>query len=208
MTVNTTYYDLAFGGLFAPQRDSTQKAILHTPGSELTMPVVRKLGTTQYLWTCRAIGVNSSGNANTTADRAAVEWFKINLSSGVSIAETDRIRDSGANPKFYFSPSMTVNKLADMVLGFTGSSVNEYYSAYYTGRLNNGTWQSSPVRYFGGITWFHNTQSFRWGDYSATALDPDGLRVWTIQEHATTRFSSEPGVPNAHGTRIALITPF
>jgi hypothetical protein len=115
------------------------------------------------------------------------------------------------NPKSYYTPSLAVNTNGDMVIGFSGSSLNSYVSSYYWGRLSNGQSSANPVLYFGGKDWL-DTQSpetiFRWGDYSHTTLDPDGLTIWTIQEYAETRYFSPGGFYNAFGTRIGAITPF
>ena len=99
-----------------------------------------------------------------------------------------------------------VNKNSDTPVGFSGSSVNDYIGAYYTGKLSNGSSPSAPIRFFTGNDWVDNTAGVVWGDYSYTSLDPDGLTIWTIQEYAETRFSA-PG-QNAWGTRVVAVTPF
>jgi len=129
-------------------------------------------------------------NDDGQADRSAVEWFNIQTTPTVSIVDTDRIHDSATtNPKFYYMPSLVVNQNGDMVVGFSGSSVNDYIGGYYTGKLNNGSSPSSPIRYFTGLDWVDNPAGIRWGDYSFTSLDPNGLMIWTIQEYAETRYS-------------------
>ena len=103
-------------------------------------------------------------------------------------------------------PSLAVNINGDLVIGFSGSSANDYIGAYFTGKLNNGASPVVPIRYFAGKDWFSNPQDFVWGDYSYTSLDPDGLTIWTIQEYAETQYSSF--FANAWGTRIAAISPY
>ena len=179
--------------------------------------VARNVGGTQYLWTCRHVGVNNAGNNDNPqtnpADRLAIEWLKIQTTPSVGIAASGRVYDTATtNPKSYYMPSLAVNTNGHMVMGFSGSSANEYVSTYYWGRLNNGTPSAAPVRYFAGKDWLDGPQGnppppFRWGDYSHTTLDPDGLTIWTIQEYAETRYGF-PGSWNAFGTRIAAITPF
>ena len=66
--------------------------------------------------------------------------------------------------------------------GFSGSSATDYIGALYTCRLANGTmldqprlFQPATIAYSGG----------RWGDYSATTLDPtDDWSFWTVQAYA------------------------
>ena len=99
-----------------------------------------------------------------------------------------------------------VNHNGDSVVGFSGSSVNDYIGAYYTGKLNNRQSPSAPIRYYAGKDWFNSPGGIVWGDYSFTSLDPNGLTIWTIQEYAETKYSSSD--LNAYGTRICAITPF
>src|SRR5438094_183231 len=106
-------------------------------------------------------------------------------------------------------PSLAVSTNGDIVVGFSGCSANSYVSAYFAGKLHDGT-IVEPVRFYAGKDWCDTSSpSFgvRWGDYSATSLDPDGLTIWTVQEYAETRW--EPGGNNnAWGTRIVAIKPF
>ena len=178
--------------------------------SALMTASARSVGGVQYVWACRTIAVNRSGNADGGGvDRNAVEWFKIQMTPNVSIVASNRIYDTAVtSPNFYYMPSLAVNKNGDVVTGFSGSSVNDYIGAYYSGMLASGNSPSPPIRYFAGKDWFGGPfGSFpAWGDYSYTSLDPDGLTIWTIQEYAETRY--DPQLFNAFGTRIAAITPF
>ena len=212
LTPSPSFYDLFNDGIRAPQAVGSRKVQLSWQGSRLMMATARSIGGTQFLWTCRQIGVNSSGDndiaTHGAADRSAVEWFKIQFTPTVNIADSGRIFDNSANPKFYYIPSLAVNKNGDMVVGFSGSSANSYINAYYTGKSSAGLSPTSPIAYFNGITYFDGgVQDFRWGDFSHTTVDPDGLRIWTIQEYAETRFQSAGNI-NAWGTRIVCVTPF
>ena len=80
---------------------------------------------------------------------------------------------------------------------------------YYAGKLNSGSSTTMPVPYFSGVTYFDSTSHFFWGDYSHTTLDPDGLKIWTIQEYAEIlQGSSWPLNTFDFGTWISAITPF
>ncbi len=213
LTIPQSYYDLLGGGISAPQLGSPGRVALYIQGGGLMNTVVRKIDNIQYLWTCHQIGVNSAGNNDNPpagtgpADRSAVEWFKIQTTPSVNIASSGRIYDTaGTSPKFYYMPSLTVNRNGDMAIGFSGSSANEYISAYYSGRLNNGMSPIPPVRYGPGLDFFNASPYFRWGDYSYTSLDPDGLTMWTIQQYAEARFNSTEFI--AWGTWIGATTPF
>jgi len=157
----------------APQFGSTILLRLSHVGSRLMMATVGRVGGVQHLWTCHQIEVNSMGNNQTIqADRSAVAWYKIQLDSPVSIVNSGRMYDStpAPNQKFYYMPSLAVNNHGDMVIGFSGSSANDYVGAYYTGKLNNGAMPNPPIRYFSGTDWFYSpAPDIKWGDYSYTS---------------------------------------
>jgi hypothetical protein len=172
---------------------------------------ITKINGDQYLWTCHAVGVNRNGtNASppNQADRSAVAWYKIRLHDPVEIIgpESGRIYDSAAdNPMHYYFPSIAVNNAGAMLLGFSGSSLNDYVGTFYAGRTSAGA-AVVPRRYFSGKEYFGDPSHMlsRWGDYSSTSLDPDGITFWTIQEFAEERFDA--GI-NAWGTRVVGVTP-
>src|SRR6266480_3072494 len=81
-----------------------------------------------------------------------------------------------------FVPSLMVNGNGDMLMGFSGSSVNNYISAFYSWRLASGSVLAQPGLIRSGSK---NYDSFLWGDYSATKLDPaDDLSLWTVQAYS------------------------
>ena len=186
-------------------------------GTRLLAALTRKIDGTPFLWTCHHVGVNSAGNNDNApagtgpADRTAIAWYKIRTSPTVSLVLTGRVYDAATtNPRSYYYPSLAVNKRGDMLLGFSGSSVNDYISAFYTGILNSGSMPSAPVLFYAGKDWFDANPNLgiRWGDYSFTSTDPDGLTMWTIQEYAETPRFGGLGTQNVWGTRISAITPF
>src|SRR5260370_26361476 len=104
--------------------------------------VTRRVGGTQYLWTCQHIGVNQYGTNDTpAADRTAIEWFKIQLQSNpfsANIVDSGRIFDSApTSQRFFYYPSLAVNNNGDLVIGFSRSSVNHYISVFYPLKRNN-----------------------------------------------------------------------
>ena len=173
------------------------------------MASVRKLNGVQYLWTCHAIGVNKDGvdaSPPNAADRSGIAWYKIRMDNSIEIVNSERIYDRApSSPKHYYYPSLAVNSLGEMLLGFSGSSDNDYIGAYYVWRHNAGG-TVPPIRYFSGRGYFLSADAvFEWGDYSFTTPDPDGVRLWTIQEFADTQYDT--GIHNAWGTRILGVNP-
>ncbi|MBF0519197.1 MAG: hypothetical protein HQK92_05685, partial [Nitrospirae bacterium] len=140
-----------------------------------------------YIWASHTVG--SSDNTKTEA-----AWYQIdpsrassNSSSiGTTVSE-GRVNDTTLS---YFYPSIAVDSSNNVALGFSGSSSSTYGSAYYTARNSTaaaGTMQSVATLKAGAGTYicsFCGSTTSRWGDYSATAIDPTDESFWTIQEYA------------------------
>lgn len=127
------------------------------------------------VWMAHGIDVNG---------RAGVRWYEIDPMA-VSTVQVGTIGD----PELHFlMPSITVNASGDAVLGFTGTSANQYPGAYFAGRVASDPpgATSTPVQYRAGDGAYNTTDANgvnRWGDYSLTTVDPtDDLGFWTIQE--------------------------
>lgn len=88
-------------------------------------------------------------------------------------------------------PSIAVNKFRDVLVGYSFFPTNGYASAGYSFHACNdpaGSMQS-PFRFKNGTQpyWKEDARGRnRWGDYSATVVDPgNDVDLWTIQEFAT-----------------------
>lgn len=148
------------------------KAPLEVLDTRFSSSVVMRNGD---LWGVQS--VNSGG-------RSALRWFDIN-------AATNTLRQSGliASPTlaFYYG-SIAANDFGDVVIGFNGSGKSQFVSAYVVeGQTKNGvTTFGDPLLLKAGVSDYEVTFGAgrnRWGDYSATTLDPnDPFRFWTIQE--------------------------
>jgi hypothetical protein len=174
--------------LLAPHKDGTALE-LGNLGSRLMTAVIRN----GYLWTCHHVGLDGvDGDYDgPTADRSAVQWFKLQVSSGgLAYASHGRIYDTASsNPYWYHFPSLNVNAAGDLVVGFSGSRATEYIGAFFRGRRANGTWMNRPAPVQAGRGAY--TGGPRWGDYSATSMDPtpDSQNpnfgtFWTVQQYA------------------------
>ncbi|MCP4361211.1 MAG: hypothetical protein GY796_24650, partial [Chloroflexi bacterium] len=140
------------------------------------------------LWTTHSGGLPFGS----TADRTITVWYEINPASAASpVVQSGTVGGGSANTHYFF-PSIAVNANNDVALGFSYSDATQYVEAAYTGRESTdaaGTMgavttckagESSYSKFFSG------TRN-RWGDYSATAIDPvDDLTFWTLQEYAGT----------------------
>jgi hypothetical protein len=160
------------------------------------------------LWTCRNVGVNSTGGSS-NPDRTGCEWLELDVSgSTASLVQNGRVYDSGSSPRFYYYPSIMVNGQGHVAMGFSGSKSTEYVGAYTCGRLAGdapGTMGTITLIKSGDASYQYLDTSGHnlWGQYSAASLDPnDDMSIWTIQEYATNVAS------NTWGTWTArLVSP-
>jgi hypothetical protein len=116
--------------------------------------------------------------------RAAVRWLQLD-------PENDIVLDSGviaADGLDLISPSIAVNEFDQIVIGMTGSGEEMFPSAYaVVGDLIGGVTTFGDLLLLAeGIDSYQNSSTRnRWGDYSATVLDPsDPHAFWTFQEFA------------------------
>jgi len=158
---------------------------LETGFARLSAPVVRD----GQLWVTHSAGLPADTNP---PDRAAIFWYQIDLSSmastGAPVVQSGVIEEGPGTHLFY--PSIAVNQNADVCIGFSRSDATRFAEAVVTSRLGTdppGTMAPLSVLKEGEGAYFE-TLGFgrnRWGDYSATAVDPeDDLAFWTIQEYA------------------------
>jgi len=204
---NVSVYPRAGEGVSAPANGGTN-IDLHQAGSRLAMTVIRN----GFLWTCQAIGLTNSGvysgnETGTNVDRSGAQWLKLSVDAGggtLGYAAHGRVYDPApVNPFYYYFPSLMVNCAGDMVMGFSGSSATNYIGAYYSWRPSSGSALVVPRLIRAGNI---DYQASRWGDYSATTLDPtDDRSFWTVQEYADA--SVDPGGDQHWATVIAEIRP-
>ncbi len=141
--------------------------------------------------------VNTSADA--TGDHAVIRWSEID-------AKTNQVKQSGEigdGEHDYFYPSIAVNALGNVVIGFNRSGADEYVSSYAVAASTTGgrTQFGSPQLLKAGVD--NDDLSFgagrnRWGDSSATVFDPsDPQSFWTFQQVA--------GRDNQWSTQISQI---
>jgi len=123
-------------------------------------------------------------------NRIAIQWFRVNATNGV-LLEQGIISDNNLD---LFFPSIGANPAGVVVIGCDGSSINTFVSSFaYVGQTVSGTTTfGSPMLLQSGLVSYHGFDELylssddvpesRWGDYSATSLDPtDPTHFWTIQ---------------------------
>jgi hypothetical protein len=135
--------------------------------------------------------VQHGGLPSGTPDRLVVFWNQLDpltLASGASPIVQFGALDGGPGV-YHFFPSIAVNQNDDVCIGFSRSDANSFIDALETTRLGTdppGTTRPISVIKAGeGPYELVLSSGNRWGDYSATVVDPtDDLSFWTIQEFA------------------------
>jgi hypothetical protein len=128
-------------------------------------------------------------------DHTAAQWTRLDTSG--NFVDGGRIEDATATPtnggRWYAYPSIAVNKHNDVLVGFSEFESDDFADAGYAVRLGTdaaGTMRD-PVVYKEGEDYYSKdfgSGRNRFGDYSATRLDPVNDRdIWTVQEYAGTR---------------------
>lgn len=126
---------------------------------------------------------NTMWGVQTVSDsgQAALRWFQIDIDTN-KVLQEGLIKKPGLD---LFYGSIAVNKSGEMVIGFTGSGKSQFASAYAVAgiTINGKTIFTDPFLLQEGVASYRRV---RWGDYSATTLDPSNSKsFWTIQEWAT-----------------------
>jgi hypothetical protein len=115
--------------------------------------------------------------------RAAVRWYKIDAVSR-SLLESGTISDPNLE---LFYPSIAANDAGVVVIGCNGTSESQFVSSYaVVGQPVNGQLTFGDLLLLKKGETNYNQQDDtgvgRWGDYSATSVDPAAPnRFWTIQ---------------------------
>jgi MYXO-CTERM domain-containing protein len=155
----------------------------HQPGGDNTIDTGdARLGSSLiqqngFIW-----GVHTIMNGT----HSGLRWFRLDPTTGV-IDEEGTIGDGTSD---YYDGSIAVNPAGFVVIGYTRSSETEFVSAYASTGFFDGTTTSfdEPLLLKAGTAAYDVTNggdTNRWGDYSATTLDPNNPKdFWTVQEWA------------------------
>ena len=119
--------------------------------------------------------------------RTAIQWW--NLSTQGQIIQRGRIDDPSGLMHYAF-PTVAVNQFEDMMIGHNIFSSMQYASAGFSfkAHFDPPNITRLPFQYKDGLASYNKTFGSgrnRWGDYSATMLDPlNGVDFWVLQEYA------------------------
>ena len=199
---------------------SATPANASTTANSADVLAIRAMAQTQYtniggaesLWVDHTVDrgeIPSASCGATTAGNAATRWYQINVTGG-TVAANDvqghTYDPDGANTFFRFVPSLAVDRVGDMAIGYTKSNSTTNPQIKYAGRL-----ATDPINTFSQDeqTLINGTGSqsgncggaacVRWGDYSGMALDPNGCEFWETGEYfATTGLNHQTRIGSFH----------
>ncbi|GAA2124640.1 hypothetical protein GCM10009843_21540 [Nocardioides bigeumensis] len=144
---------------------------------------------------------------------AALRWYEINETTN-TVIQTGLIDDTTRD---FHEPSISVNPHGDVVIGYTCSGPTLAASVCVSvGETVAGVTTLQPPAILATGDGYYHQQSRnrnRWGDYSATVLDPvDPCSFWTFQEYVAVGGTGDIGVDAGEGdsgvwgTRMSKLT--
>ena len=160
-------------GDFAPQRGTARRI---DTGDDRILSVVFRNGS---LWFSHTVYLPAGG-----PNRTAAQWLAVDARS-FQIRQIERIDDPSGREFFAF-PTLAVNSTGHVLIGMSQFAADRFASAAYV--LHAPAQTHAPHVYQAGLNRYFETSGGpdnRWGDYSATQVDPtDDRQFWTIQEYA------------------------
>jgi hypothetical protein len=182
VTVNGFVDAFTSTSYIVPQNGTAR--MLDTLGDKLMTPLVyQRLGANESLYASQTVNNNQGGTGP-----AAIRWYQFNV-TGNTIPATpaqQQTFNNGADGLWRFMPSIAVDGQGNMVIGYSESSGTTEPAIAYAGRLvgdpASTLAQGEAILQAGAG---HQTFSVgRWGDYSATSIDPsDNCTFWHTNEY-------------------------
>ena len=214
ISVNT--YTEAWIGNFdfslVPQLETGSK--LDTLGDKIMTPVVYQFRNgTESLWADQTTMLNYPNGPT------AVSWYQFDVTGGTFPAAAAQQQEwtNGGDGLWRFMPSIAVDQNGNAAIGYATSSASIHPGIRYAGRLEtdppNDLGQGEAVLIDGPAS----QPSTRWGDYSMTTLDTDGVTFWHANEYYNAGWKTRIGkfdfvggpspTPTATATATASATP-
>lgn len=142
----------------------------------------------------------------TNPNRASIQWWQFTPDGTL---QQSGVIDDPTGATMYAFPSIAVNKNNDALVAYTRFKTGDFASSYGSVRLGTdapNTLQPEMRLKSGEAPYVVNggPNDNRWGDYSATCVDPSNdTDLWTIQEYAHARVSNS----DRSGTWWSRISP-
>ncbi len=146
-------------------------------------------------------------------NRAVVQWIEVETNNFPPSSPTRRQHGTidGGPGVFTFMPSISVDACGNTALTYTQSSSTQFPEMRYTGRLADDTLDTmqTPAIAIASAFFYDDfsgsTGRDRWGDYSATVIDPSNQSFWIAHEYAKVA-ATDGGNNGRWGTWLANFT--
>ncbi len=163
---------------------------LDTLGDKIMTPVVyQNRNGTESLWADGTVCTDANCTGPT-----GVRWYQFNVTGGTFPATPvqQQTWTNGNDGAWRWMPAIAVDQNGNMAIGYSTSSPNDFPGIRYAGRFAgdplNDLGQGEATLFSG--TGSQTSASGRWGDYSMTTLDTDGISLWHTNEYYATTGSS------------------
>jgi hypothetical protein len=183
-----------------------------SPGNPLDTLSYRLMMQNQYtnqggresLWLTHTVGSGGSPNI------ARVRWYELPVTGG-TVGAVRQQSTFAPDSKNRFMPSLAVDKVGNMAVGYSVSDATMSPAIRYAGRLAGDTLstlgtEATLVQGTGYqcCNFSDGTLNTRWGDYSAMTIDPDGCTFWYVGEYTNAAPTTirDPVTGNNWQTRI------
>ena len=163
---------------------------LDTLGDKIMTPVVyQNRNGTESLWADGTVCTDANCTGPT-----GVRWYQFNVTGGTFPATPvqQQTWTNGNDGLWRWMPAIAVDQNGNMAIGYSTSSPNDFPSIRYAGRFASdppSNLGQGEATLFSG-TGSQTSASGRWGDYSMTTLDTDGINFWHTNEYYATTGSS------------------
>ena len=182
----TSVSQTSYGCCASVPQAGTSQLLDSLEGRLMMQAQYRNLSGTESLWVSHTVG-NSAP--------IGIQWAQINV-TGATVVTTPVQQqiwtNVGGDGVSRWMPSLAVDRLGDMAMGYSASSSTLFPSIRYAGRL-----AGDPLNNLGQgeATMFAGTGSqttiARWGDYTSMSVDPvDDCTFWYVGEYLATSGSN------------------
>ena len=142
----------------------------------------RNIGGAESLWLSQTVGINGV---------TGIRWYQLNVTGGTISSSPVQSSTYQPDGNYRWMPSLAVDKMGNMAVGYSLSSSSMYPAIAYSGRLATdplntlGQAQAILISGTGAQSGdINHPTGGRWGDYSSMTVDPlDDCTFWYTNEY-------------------------
>jgi hypothetical protein len=169
-----TYHEACGGGTCVPQSGTSRQ--LDSLGDRLMYRL-------SYLGSLDQMVVNHSVQINSSSNQTGVRWYVITHPGGSpSVTEKGTFAPTSS---YRWMGSIAQDKYGDLGLGYSTSSSTAHPGLSVTGRIPGDAVNTLEPEASVCVGPGSQTSASRWGDYTSTAVAPDGCTFWYVNQYAT-----------------------